>query len=570
VAEKAFQQEVIEHGEAWLAKKEADRAVVASIEPYAPDWLPSKRFRCAILFNPNNANHHIQYEYGTIIEKEDYKILSLPTFRRDDSTIDNFVLKTGQYPKKSIYAVGGPLPSFEDLTEQPITLDDLLTKKLLLVLDASKHSLQIVNADARKIIATTMESLRQLQTLDGNFPKPLTEKSIHGLLGDFVKIAHPTIEGCREMLVFQMLPLIGVLMGDAYYLPFGSDKHFPSIFSLVIARTADGKGQAKHACEDAISFVDPAFKIHSNPSSGEGLVRMLGNQMAMTGGHKKRVAIHNAEMVTAFVAQNRKDSTLGGFIRNAYDGEFIENYRSESKKSTTADNYILGFCGTITPKELEKCMPLLDWNNGAQNRFLWSIGFKDKNLDRSTEKPNFRPWAERVRKLVEMNLSVQPTAIDYSPDGARAFIDWCKSLPPHDDTILADSRARAKAQCVRVANLYAQLDERRLTGWQVQLEAKHVEAAIEIVQHSWASVEWYLARSSSEGTKVGGADIQKLKQALIRKIREGGKAELTATEVYDLFTHKTREERDAICVAAGFKPGANKTPRGKAAVVWSN
>jgi hypothetical protein len=568
VTKKTFQQEVVEHGQTQIAKKEAERAAAsASVEPYI-DLSNSKRFRRAVLFNPNNEDHKIKYEHSQIIEKEGYKILSFPTRWRDDEKIDSYFQKTGQYPP-GIYVVGGQLPSFDNLKEEPITVDDLLIKKLIFAFDSAKKDLSLSNP--RIVIAKAMETLRQLQTLDGNFPKPLTEKSIHGLLGEFINIAHPTIEGCREMLMFQMLPLIGVVLGDAYYLPFGSDKHFPSIFSLGIARTADGKGQAKRACEEAIKLVEPSLRIHSNPSSGEGLVRMLGNLMAMAGGHKKRVAIHSSEMSITFVAQNRKDSTLSGFLRSAYDGESIENFRSENKKSSTADNYILGFAGTITPQELEKCMPLLDWNNGAQNRFLWSIGFKDKNLNRSTSKPDFRQWAEKVKKLVDMNLNTQPTAIDYSPEGARVFDEWCKSLPPHDDTILADSRARAKAQCVRLANLYAQLDERRLNGWKVQIEAHHIEAAIELVQHSWESVEWFLARSTSEAMKVSSADIQKLRMTLVKKVREGGTAELTATEVYEAFPHKNREERDEICVAAGFKPNnGKKTPRGKSPVVWVN
>ena len=215
------------------------------------------------------------------------------------------------------------------------------------------------SASPRVIIAATIENLRQLQTMDSKFPQPLTEKSLHGLLGDFVDIAHPTIEGDKQMLMFQMLPLIGVLMGDSYYLPFGADKHFANTFSLVIARTADGKGQAKHACEEAILTVDPAFKIHSNPASGEGLVRMLSNQavVTLTNGHKRRVAIHNSEMASTFIAVNRKESTLGQFLRNAFDSEAIETYRSDARKSNTADNYLLGFVGTITPKELEEVMP---------------------------------------------------------------------------------------------------------------------------------------------------------------------------------------------------------------------
>lgn len=494
-------------------------------------------------------------------ESEEHGKLFAEYLDRDKA---DHLFKRGQLQAKRGYvAFGAPPPDDLQLLS---SVDDILANKLKFVFDAAKKDLR--TTPPRLVIAKAMETLRQMQTLDDGFPKPLTSKALHGLLGEFVEIAHPATEGCKEMLLYQMLPLIGVLLGDSYYLLFGADKHLASIFSLVIARTSEGKGQAKRAAEEAIAAIDPTFKTHSNVSSGEGLIRMLGNSIAMPGGHKKRVAIHCSEMVNLFVAQSRKDSTLGGFTRAAFDGELIENYRSESKKSQTADNYILGLVGTITPKELEECMPKLDWSNGAQNRFLWSVGYKSHSLEISTSKLNWGPWATRVRKLLDLNLSTNPTPVEYSEEGKRVFTEWSKSIPPHDDTPQADSRARAKALCVRVAILYAMLDERRLEGWQVQLEPQHIEAAIEIIQHSWQSVEWFLARNSNQQSKVSASDTQKLLAALIKKVREGGEENLTATEVYQLFPNITIEQRDAICVAAGATPG-RKTTRGKPVMVWT-
>lgn len=483
--------------------------------------------------------------------------------------IEDRIRRNGN-PGLGVFACDAPWP--KDLDLPTPTIEDSLIKKIASVFELGKQSLG--NADPRAVIAATMESLRKLQTLDGKFPQSLTEKSLHGILGDFVQIAHPTVVASREMLLYEMLPLMGVLLGDSFYLPYGSDRHYPSIFSLVIARTSDGKGQAWHVCQDAIELVDAGWlrhNVHSNPASGEALVRMLGaGLIKIEGGHKKRAAIFNTEMVTSFIAQGRKDSSLSGFLRKAYDGDTLENFRSEGKKSTTADNYILGFCGTITPKELQQCMPQMDWTNGAQNRFCWCVGQKDKTLGRSTVRPNFIAWAERTQKLLALNQSIQPTPIDYAPSGQRIFDDWFHSLPEHDDTILADSQARTPAIFARVANIYAQLDERRLEGWKVQLEDRHVEAAIEIVTRSRQSVEWHLSQQMvGSARKVSLDDVQKLKMAMLKKARDKGVAELTATEVYELFTHKSADERDQICLEAGFKVSTRrKTTRGKSAIVW--
>jgi hypothetical protein len=116
----------------------------------------------------------------------------------------------------------------------------------------------VENTDPRSVIQVTMDGLRQIQVLDGNFPSPLTKSSLWGLLGDFVDLAYPTTVACKEMLLYQMLPVIGASLGATYYLPYGSDKHFPSLFSLAIGRTTDGKGQAKHHVEEAMRLVDPS------------------------------------------------------------------------------------------------------------------------------------------------------------------------------------------------------------------------------------------------------------------------------------------------------------------------
>jgi len=442
------------------------------------------------------------------------------------------------------------------------------------VFDQGRKNLETY--DTRVVVASAMDSLRKLQFLDGRFPKPLTSKSLHGLLGDFVDLAYPTTVACREMILYEMLPMIGVLLGANYYLPYGSDKHFPSLFSLAIGRTTDGKGQAMHHCQQAIELIDPGWfkeNMHSNPASGEGLVRMLAGRNLIINGRKNRVAIVNSEMSTSFNAQARKDSTLSGHLRAAYDGDRIENFRSDSKKSFAAENYILGLCGLITPKELQQVMPTIDWTNGAANRFLWSIGFKDKELGRSSKAPYFQEWALRVRKLVDLNTKLDaPIAIDYAESGRQVWDDWHYSLPAHQDDILSESQARAAANCARVANLYAQLDERRLDGWPVQLEACHVEAAIEIVDRSRQSVEWYLAQQTvPDSAKASYEDIQKIKTAMVSKVRETGEAVLTGTEVYNLFSNRSASQRDEICLQAGFKIGARKPEHGgKPAVIWTS
>src|SRR5437016_4920436 len=423
------------------------------------------------------------------------------------------------------------------------------------------------------------DGLRQIQVLDGKFPAPLTEKSLWGIIGDFVDIAYPTTNACKEMLVYQMLPVIGSALGDTLYGVFGSDRHYPVTYTLPIGKSSEGKGEAKHHVESAMRLVDPAWCkrfIHSNASSGEGLIRMLEDtrvKLNLTKEvRKNRFVIFNSEMVTTFNAAARKDSSLSGYLRQAYDFELLENNRSEKRTTVTADNYLMGFVGTTTPKELREVMPDIDWKNGSANRFLWCIGYKDKKLGRSSVRPNFVEWAKRVQKLLELNQNMDPTALQYSADGAAAWDEWEATLPEDNDDLLSDSQARIRANCLRIAVLYVVLDERRLTGWVPQIEERHVEAAIEIVTRSKQSVEWYLNLGNLTAgvtDPVVQGDVLKLKKAIVAASREGGTPALTQEAIDRLFSHQTSEERDQLCLQPGLRHYTRHSTGGRPTSVWT-
>jgi Protein of unknown function (DUF3987) len=297
---------------------------------------------------------------------------------------------------------------------------------------------------------------------------------------------------------------------------------------------------------------------------------LSGNRLVST--QKNRFVIFNSEMVTTFNASARKDSTLSGHLRGAYDGDRLENFRSDHRNTTVADDYILGFCGTITPQELKDVMPAIDWKNGAANRFLWSVGFKDKQLSESSTQPDFAAWASRVSELVELNKTISPTGIAYSKSGKETWNQWYHSLPEGNDDILSESQARAAANCARVANLYAQLDERRLEGWKLQLEPAHIEAAVEIVNRSRQSVEWYISQANlvqNASPSANQEDLMKLKTAVAVAGRSGGAPELTMTDVSKLFSHKTAEERDELCILAGLRAVKRESPTGRRSTVWT-
>src|SRR5258708_40354093 len=72
-AKQIFQQEVSEYGQAWLSKKETERAAaLASVKPFTPDWLPSKRYQQYVPLDvENKVRHSVHPE--RIVEHDGHK-----------------------------------------------------------------------------------------------------------------------------------------------------------------------------------------------------------------------------------------------------------------------------------------------------------------------------------------------------------------------------------------------------------------------------------------------------------------------------------------------------------------
>lgn len=448
---------------------------------------------------------------------------------------------------------------------------DVLRTRVKETLTQAIQAIDTNIAEPRIVVLNTMASLRALEHLTPGFPQPLTKKSLWGLMGDFVEIAYPTTVASREMILFQALPAIGVILGKKFYAPFGADRHYGVVWTLNTARTADGKGSVTNIIRSAVSVLDDyvfRYGIKTNISSGEGLARVAtGTGMANT---MTKLLWVMPEMAMLFNSMHREGSILSHMLREGYDCNPLENEKSDKKKSYTATNYLLGMMGTTSPLELRQTMPAIDWHNGVANRFLWNVGARTKRLRTSRLIPNFTGWAERFRKLQELNNTFpEPqNIVEYSADGLELWNDWIDGLPEEDeDSQYGLSQGRVKPNCLRAAVLYAQLDEERLEGWPLMIEPRHIEAGIEIVTRSAESTAYYLSGGVGKATTVDDGDIRRIHEAIATKTREGGLPELSSYEITRLFRAKTGEQKDQLCLAAGLHLETRDTG-GRPAISW--
>jgi hypothetical protein len=417
------------------------------------------------------------------------------------------------------------------------SLREKVVGRLLRAVDILSHE-----SDPLLVLPALRNDLAALQPVSSDFPKPLTPTALCGLVREFVDAALPYTEASAEALAYQFLAAAGNLLGMSLYANFGADRHYPSLFTFVIGNTASGKGQSLSAVRSLMRLVDPGWESNhwrSSAASGEGLVRMASENQ-----DDGRLFLTLPEMSTLLNSMGREGSNLSGYLRLAYDRAPLENQKS--KGGIVARDYLLSAVGHITPAELTETLGGVDFYNGAVNRFLWAVVNKSKTLPRMGKTPDFGPLAEKMRSLLALP---EAGCVGFSSRAATEWDSWVYSLPELDGKLEAACE-RSKPNALRLALIYAALDEDRLTNpaRPTEIREAHVRAAIELVTRSRESVAWFLSQPIQIDAKGSYEDVVRVR-SLANK--EGGR--ITATQLTKLFSHKTAEQRLEIASRAGLK-----------------
>jgi DnaB-like helicase N terminal domain/Protein of unknown function (DUF3987) len=392
------------------------------------------------------------------------------------------------------------------------------------------------------IVSALQSELRQIAQPQ-DFPAPLAKIALQGIVGQFVEAALPCTEADESCLVYQFLTAMGNVMGRNNHGIFGSDVHFPNLFTLIVGDTSAGKGQGLSAVRHLMSLVDQNWEeshCKYSAASGEAVVRLASQT-----GDDGRLCLIMPEMSVLLNSANREGSNTSGYLRLGWDGLPMENNRSRS--ADEARNYLLSLVGHITPEELTEIFSNVDWYNGMANRFLWATVRKSKTLSRMERKPNFVGITKTIHDLLALPSIGQ---VRFTEEGGRFFDDWVQSLPTFDGKLGA-SQQRIRPNALRVAQIYAALNERRLVmgvNGHYAIEPEHVAAAIEIVTRSRESIQWFLDRPLKIDAKAGQEDIIKFRAAMNAN---GGR--LSGRQLAALFSHKNAEQRNEIASRAGGK-----------------
>ncbi len=362
----------------------------------------------------------------------------------------------------------------------------------------------------------------------------LDPAAYHGLIGDMVSEVAPSTEADPAAVLVSLLALAGAMTGDGPHVMVGASRHPPRIWPLVMGRTGSGrKGESWAVSESVLISADPHFaseRLTSGLSTGEGLIAMFtdrkdeeGNVTAIA---DKRLLVTEQEFARVLTAARREHNTLSTVLRGLWDHGRAGVMTKGAPIHCHGAHLVV--VAHITPHELLARLSGTDVSGGLLNRFLPVLAQRPHLLP-SPPAAGLESWGPQ---LDTVTIRARAAARRYRRDDAAEELwagAYAAMAADEEDGPLGEVLARGPAYAMRLALLYALLDEARLIG------ADHLRAGLAV---------WAYAAASAR--RVFGAAHQTDVEKLSAYLADGGGGR-TRTEIRDLFgRHKSGKQIDAM------------------------
>ncbi len=391
------------------------------------------------------------------------------------------------------------------------------------------------------------KSDRTQQQEEAPIPEPaphptLAEEAYHGLPGDVVRAIEPHTEADPVAVLANLLCAFGNAIGRGAYFPVGADKHHLKINAGLVGPTSKGrKGMSEGHVRLLMHAVDDAWeeeRVMSGLASGEGLIYEVRDELWGVDGKGKRVLkdegvsdkrlfVSEPELARVLKVMTRETNTLSPIVRQAWDsGRLRVMTRNNPLKATDAHVSIVGH---ISRQELLRHLTETEAAGGFANRFLWLAVRRSKELPFGGEwgSVDTAPLIKRLSEALEFGRSAGEISW-----GETAVSTWCEIYSPLSEGkpgLFGAVIGRAEAQVVRLAALYAVMDE------SYTVEQEHLEAALALWDYADASALYIF----------GDATGDPVSDRIVEALRAAGEEGMTRTEVSHLFKrHKSAERID--------------------------
>jgi hypothetical protein len=279
----------------------------------------------------------------------------------------------------------------------------------------------------------------------------------------------------------------------------------------------------------------------SGLSSGEGLkynVRDASEKMTKNkngefvteivdeGVIDKRLLVIESEFAQALRAMQRQGNTLSSTVREAWDsGRLATLTKNDPITATGAHVCIIAH---ITENELRAELTATEAANGFANRFLF-VAVKRANVlpfggDAMPDNlvANF---GSRLTALAATARTRQATQM--TPEARKVWAAVYPTLSEGRPGLLGSVTARAEAQCLRLALIYALLDGAD------HIDKPHLLAALAVWEYCDVTARYVF----------GDALGDRVADEILRSVRLAGSGGRTRTELRDLFNRHESAER---------------------------
>lgn len=368
----------------------------------------------------------------------------------------------------------------------------------------------------------------------------LSEVAFYGLAGEVIRAIEPHTEASNAALLTQLLVRFGSQIGRIPYFRAEAVRHHTNEFAVIVGPTAKGrKGSSDSQISRIFEPIEPEFRARNRQhglSSGEGLIWAIRDAIEETspikekgkftgqyetvikdrGIEDKRMLVIEAEFGSTLRIMARDGNSLSAIIRCAWDGDTLKSLTKNNQACATDPHVsIVGHC---TSQELIRNLDNTEAANGFGNRFLWIFAERSKLLpdggafevvDLSRITRRLEASMQFARKQGEMRRDDEARELWHAVYG---------ELSEGKVGLLGAMTARAEAHVMRLAMLYALLDESAV------IKRPHLEAALALWEFCEESARYIF------GDCLGDPIADEIMQAL-RKTPAG----MTKTEIGNLF-----------------------------------
>jgi hypothetical protein len=264
---------------------------------------------------------------------------------------------------------------------------------------------------------------------------------------------------------------------------------------------------------------DPISRVERDQKTGNALEHLIDPGIT-----DKRLIALEPEFAQVLRQTARPGNTLSATLRSAWDGSQLATLTKNDPITATGAHVCI--VGHITADELRVELTATDRANGFANRFLFTCVRRSKLLPLGGGViRGAAELAQRIAKATDKARSLR--ALEMTPAAREIWQTVYPTLSEGHPGLLGAVTARAEAQCLRIALIYALMDEAQA------IDRPHLLAALALWERTEASARYIF------GSALGDP----IADELLRALKVAGRTGLSRTEIRDLFKRHQSAER---------------------------